>query len=305
MNNKVEIKSGLAGRYRLVATKPDGSQRIVADWFDNLITDIGLDSIGNAAITQISACVVGSGSTAPSFADSALVAQVASTTTVQSNTTGSQPSAPYYGWRRAVYRFAAGVAAGNLAEVGIKCSNGNLFSRALILDGGGSPTTITILIDEVLDVTYEHRIYPSLVDATGTVDISGISYDYTARASFVTAGYFTPQAIMIGGVGGPSGIIQVYSGAINASITGGPSGSAANSGAPSLAAYTPGSYQRDATFPFGLNDGNVGGALSALVFLGYGVNMGLAQIQYDPVIPKDNTKIMTLAYRHIWARATI
>lgn len=305
MKNSVGISSGLAGRYRIVAVKPDGSERVLAEWFKNLITDVGLDSIGNISITHISACVVGSGSTTPSNADSALVAQIASTTTINSAPSGSQASPPYYGWHQFTFRFSAGIAAGNLAEVGIKCSNGNLFSRALILDGVGDPTTITVLSDEVLDVTYEIRVYPLLTDTTGTVSIGGDSYDYTARAAFVTAGYLTPQSYLPGGCGGGSVSINTYSGAINAAITGGPAGTSGASTGNSLASYTPGSYHRDTTFTFGLNDSNVGGVMSVFVPLGYGQVFGAVQIEYDPVIPKDNTKVMSLAYRHTWARASI
>ena len=53
--------------------------------------------------------------------------------------------------------------------------------RALILDGGGSPTTLTILSDETLDVTYTIRVYPPTTDVTGSITLDGVSYGYTIR----------------------------------------------------------------------------------------------------------------------------
>lgn len=300
--------SGFAGLYKIEAIRPNGKRRMLADWFPNLITDVGLDDIGYATGTQLSACVVGTGGATPTNSDTALQAQIASTTTVQSNTSGSQPSAPYYGWRTRVYRFAVGAAAGNLAEVGIKTNTGGgkLFSRALILDGGGSPTTITVLSDEILDVTYQLRLYPLLTDITGTIDIGGTDYDFTARAANVDDGPFAPDSALYAGLGGPSATeCTVFTGAIGA-ITGNPSGSSAAGATQVQAAYTPNSLFRDATFSFGLNNGNVsGGFLSVLVTLGFGVNMGRMQVEFDAPVPKDNTKVMSLTFRHSWARKSI
>ena len=149
-----------AGWFKIEATRPDGTRRVLADWFPNLILNGGLDRMG-ANPDYLSWCQVGSGSTAPVAAQTALVNRIAGTSTQQNNVSGAQASAPYYGWYRRTYRFAQGVAAGNLSEVGVGwATSGSLFSRALILDGGGSPTTITVLSDEVLDVTYELRRYP-------------------------------------------------------------------------------------------------------------------------------------------------
>lgn len=306
---RIALPSGFAGYYKMEAIRPNGSRRVLADWFPNLITNVGLDDIGYGTGTQLSACVVGSGAATPTFSDSALAAQIASTTTIQNSVSGSQPSAPYYGWINRTWRFAAGVAAGNLAEVGVKTSTGGgkMFSRALILDGLGAPTTITVLSDEVLDVTYQLRLYPYLSDITGSVVIGGVSYNYTARAANVTSGVLALQPQVWGGVGGPSANgCTVYTGTISAAITGNPSGSAAAGGVLTLASYTPNALFRDGTFAFGLNFGNVsGGFRSVLLELGWTVYMGRIQIEFDAAVPKDATKVMSLTFRHTWARKSI
>src|SRR5690606_8917143 len=116
----------------------------------------------------------------------ALGSRIASSNTVPSNTAGTTSAAPYYTWMRKTFRFAAGVATGNLSEVGISwLTTGALFSRALILDSGGLPTTITVLADEVVDVTYEFRIMAKTDDETGSVTFTGSiggTYDWTMRS---------------------------------------------------------------------------------------------------------------------------
>ena len=95
-------------------------------------------------------------------------------------------TSPYYISHIVEYHFAIGAAAGNLSELGVgwASSGTTLFSRALILDSGGTPTTITVLSDEYLYVTYEHRFYPSETDATGSIVFTGNiggTYTYTLR----------------------------------------------------------------------------------------------------------------------------
>lgn len=300
----IPLETALGGWFKLEAIRPDGRRRLLADWFPNLITNAGLEAIGNAG-GYLGECRVGSGNTTPNVADTALVAQIATSTTLHDSDLSAQPSAPYYGAVTNVYRFAAGDAAGNLAEVGIGATSGaDLFSRALILDGGGSPTTITVLADEVLDVTYQLRLYPPTVDVTGTIDISGDSYDFTARAADVTgAGRWAPTST--GEVGGLYGSnLTVYDGAIGA-VTGLPTGTSDASNSIVNAAYSAGTHRIDGTATFGLDTANFD-ILSALVVFGQSVaRFGAVQIEFDPVIPKDDTKVLTLTFRHSWARKTL
>ncbi|KAK6697116.1 hypothetical protein SNK04_014381 [Fusarium graminearum] len=95
------------------------------------------NAIGNSL--TLAACRVGTGSTAPAVTDTALANQVATTTTVSARTSGVQATTPYFGWFRSTYRFAPSGTAQNLAEVGVATlATGGLFSRALIVDGGGA-----------------------------------------------------------------------------------------------------------------------------------------------------------------------
>lgn len=285
-----------AGWFKIEAIRPDGTRRVLADWFPNLILDGGLDRMG-ANANYLSWCQVGSGSTAPVAAQTALVNRIAGTNTVQASSTGAQASAPYYGWARRTYRFAQGVAAGNLSEVGVGwATSGSLFSRALILDGGGSPTTITVLSDEVLDVTYELRRYPGTVDLTGTVVLDGVTHNWVSRAAGVTtAGVWTGTGAMV------LDAAQSFSGNIGAVTALNPSGTSGSLTATALA-YSAGSYTRAATVSAGLGDSNLSGGIRSIIVWSNVVGTSRYQIQFDPAIPKDNTKVLSLTIQHSWAR---
>lgn len=323
-NVNVNIEALFAGRFKLEAFKTDadgneipGTRRVAAEWFSNLITDAGLDLMG----TQrgwgnngqwLYACGVGSGSTVPAFTDTALVAQVARTASKQADTNGAQGSAPYFGWRRITYRFATGVAAGNLSEVGIfsAMTGGTCCSRALIVDGSGSPTTITVLSDETLDVTYELRNYPPTTDSTWTANLTingtSITHSGTVRASLVTTSScwkFTESSDADGGIITirSSSSCRVFSTTTLGSITGQPSGTSSPQSNTTASSYVNGTFARNHTLTYGLTDGNVTGGIGSITI---STLLGAYQANFSPVIPKDGTKVFTLGVRVSWGRYT-
>lgn len=324
-NDPVTSTMGVQGWYKMEALKVDadgrvieGSRRVVADWFPNLITNQGLDRLGGDNPNNIfPSCQVGSGTTAPNVNDTGLVSRIAGTSTAAASPAqGAQSTAPYYGWLRNFYRFATGTAAGNLSEVGVGwgTTGATLYSRALVLDSGGNPTTVTVLSDEVLDVTYEHRLYPPTDDATNVVNISGTNYTFTTRAANVTnssfwsmAGNNSPNGGSYFGLAAGTNTVTAYNGSIGA-ITSIPGGTSALFGSsPTLTAYTPGSYFRDSSVSAGTSAAVLSGGITALLAT-FGRNFGNnGQFQYgvSPAIPKLNTQTLTLTFRQSWARKTI
>lgn len=291
----------LAGYYLLEAVKPDGSRRVLANWFENLILDAGLNRMGTG--TYFDYAQVGTGSTAPANSDTALVARVAGTNAVNAQSVGAASSSPYYGYSRKTFRFTAGSATGNLTEVGIGwAASGSLFSRALIKDGFGTPTTITVLSDEVLDVTYELRCYAPLSDSTpSVVNISGTNYTFVVRSAYATSvEAWAPENQAVGHASDSSGNFGqvVYNGSIGA-ITSSPSGSSSNRTSVTNSSYANNSYQRDMTAVWDLNQGNVAGGITALHFY---TTLGAFQMSVSPAIPKDLTKVLTMSFRVSWTR---
>lgn len=303
-NAVIPIKLGLSGRYTLIKGSDRGEQ-VVAE-FDNLITNSGLDRLGMSSNSGIlNFCQVGTGSTTPAFTDTALANRHAAHSSIQA-TTYTVPTisvAARTTTRR--YRFNAGIFNNTvISEVGIGwASIGGLFSRALILDGEGDPTTITLLNDEYLDVVYTVRLsYPSS-DITGTTTISGDSYDYIIRNYLAASGeslsgcYFNSLDLMRGYTGELGDTMSAPSGTsenIETVITSG--------------TYTSGNYYVDITSgEVGLNDCNLAGGIKSIIFVldtsTTGLNTYRFQIQFTPAIPKTASKVMTLSFRISWGRA--
>ncbi|HOW46178.1 MAG TPA: hypothetical protein P5305_08830 [Rubrivivax sp.] len=291
------LGGSVSGHFKMEAVRPDGSRRFLAE-FDNLITDIGLERWGTGAI--IGWCRAGSGSTEPSVGDTSLAIPVAATNNTVFNAYGAQASAPYFGWYTTTYRFATGAAAGNISEVGIgwESTGSTLWSRALVLDGEGEPTTVTVLSDEVLDVTYTLRLYPPLTDTTFALTMSGVEYTVTARAAYVTGvNAWCPYPLSQIGAN-PSHYPIVYAGTLGA-ITSTPSGTANNGpliGSPQ--AYSATSHQRDILHFWDLLYGNIGDVTSVVL----PSSLGVYQFQFSPTFNKIGTKQLSLTLRVSWAR---
>lgn len=296
------IKNGLAGRYKILVRKEDGSVKQETAWFDNLITDAGINRMGHGGVgTQ---AYVGSSSTPANVVDVALQSLVASTSSVINDVAGNTNVSPYYGWARRTFRFATGVATGNLSEVGVGWGAG-LFSRAIIVDLAGNPTTITVLSDESLDVIYELRLYPPLADNTFTCDISGVTYTCVRRASRVTSESWAPINIFGAGILGLY-YITAFNGVIG-SITTAPNGSTYSKNSAGFGVYTDYTYNITIPLEFGLTEGNVSGGISALELTQSGGSQtgGSFQISFSPAIPKDATKTLNLTFQISWARHAV
>lgn len=297
----------LAGRFKFEAVNEEtGERRLLADWFDNLILDQGLNRLGQTPPGILSWMHVGTGSAAPTASDTQLQSLLATSNNSQGGSGSYVAGPPAYVRSTQTIRFNAGTATGNLSEVGVGWSGtaSHLFSRALIKDGGGTPTTITVLPSEALDVTYELRVYPP-ADVTGSITISGTTYAYTIRpqqinsSSFWVASAWSSYGPSAGYTTGSH--TWAYNGAIG-SATGSPSGSSYGSGASIVASgsYSNNSYQRSVTMTFGLNDANLAGGIRCVSVPCYGSSTW--QIEFIPSIAKVNTNVLTLNFMLSWAR---
>lgn len=301
MRQNIDLRCHVAGRFKLVATDiRTGRTRLLADWFPNLITNGGLDQIGTTA-TWLSGCSVGSGNTAPTNSDTHLETLVATSTDIVGSTASVLPTTPYYGSRINTYFFPVGGATGVLAEIGIGLSPAALFSRALIKDGSGNPTTVTVTSGEALTAFYEFRNYPPLSDVTGVVTINGVDYAYTMRAA--NAGASAWETAMLGDIGGPS-LTTAFSGGIGA-ITSQPSGTSAAETSGTDVAYTPASLHVDRNSVYAGPTANFNIA-SILISCGQSEgSLGQFQLGLSPSLPKDNTHSLALTVRNSWARGPV
>jgi len=291
-------KVGLSGEYNLRVIRGDGSVKSETGWFPNIILDAGLNRWGTGTI--IAGAAVGTGTSTPTVAQTGLDAQVTYTTTLGVGAaTTAQGSAPYYTSRTIVYRTALGALNGEaLSEVSVGWATGSsMFSRALILDGGGSPTTITVLTAEQLDIIYRLRGYPPDVDTSSVHTIGAVSYTVAGRASAVTDAGSWPVGITV------AQFSTIFTGTVYAgtfgSITGTPSGAGASAGLSTTNAYSNNSLQRTGFASMGLAAGNVSGGIRSFRYFG---TLGAFQYDFGASIPKDDTKTLVLNKSFNWAR---
>lgn len=302
----MKIRHEFEGFYRLEVRKAD-TNRLVHDtgWFPNLILDAGLNRFGTGEIGTY--CQVGTSNTAPAVGQTSLVAQIANSGSYIQTGPFYSGAPDYYGALRRKWRFLAGTATGNLSEVGVGwATTGNLWSRALIVDGGGAPTTITILADEVLDVTYELRTYVDVTDHSDQIMIGPVLHDYILRAANVnswiaTGDYRNIFAGFQASGGSPGQGSVVYAGPLGA-ITGLPAGASSNTNVVSFAAYSNNSLKRAATYTWGLTDGNIVGGIGAASVYN---SIGEYQLSFNPPIAKTSSKVLTLTFEYTWSRRVI
>lgn len=292
----------MGGRFRLLAYAANGLLRHDTGFFDNLVLDAGLNRWGTGAI--INGAAIGSGTSAPLANQTQLDSLIAYSTTLQGEGGAAQATAPYFYTLTTTWRFTFG-SNQTIREVGVGWASTTLFSRALVVDPGGTPTDISMLAGETLDVVYQLRMYPPTTDFAATLAISGTNYDIVGRAINVD------QAIDFNSPGNDGISIRrvvaieangavALPGPIGA-IDGVPSGTNVSIGSVSNPAYSNGSLQRQTTVTSGLNDGNVPGGIGAVKVFWRGTNIGY-QYGFTPKLPKDNTKTMTLNFTHSWAR---
>ena len=273
-------KSVLKGWYRLHVMREDGSERLDTGWFPNLITNGGLDQF--AAGSGFSVCAVGSGNTTPAVTNTQLVALVGSTTTqaiISQTTNGSSPYGTTY---EIQYQFAIGGATGNLSEVGIGSSTTSLFSRALILDGSGNPTTITILSSEALYVDYTFQVFPPLSDVTGTVVLNGVTYNTTVRAMLAGNNTYWNQPNVGLGLGNPNANYSTFVSDSNiGTITSNPTGGTGNAETFTITngPYTNGTYAYPVSVTYGLTSANFASGVRSWGMIMNGSNNGRGAFQ--------------------------
>lgn len=298
---------GFEGKYRIKLQNPDGSLRESYE-FPNLITDLGLNGIGTNGTSWVTTVAFGTGTAVPIASDSSVSGTVVTTTTTGTSVTGYEAGPPPYTYIIYRHEFAQGVATGNWTEIGIGRNSTTLWSRALILDSGGTATTLTIIATDIVTVEYELRAYPSTTDVTGTRVIGGVSYNYTLRPSILNSyANFRVDAFVSGSwMSKSSSIPNVFADTIGA-ITGSPSGVSAfamsSSVVASIGTYINESYTKSITFPSTISEANVGGGfLSYRAMLGPSSGTMYYQCGFSSAIPKTNESIMSMTFSITWAR---
>ena len=322
MTNTIILpRTEVAGRYKLEVRR-QGQLIHDTGWFDNLITNAGLEAIGEAkALCRYA--MVGTDNTAPANTNTTLGAQIASKDgdSAPSATTsqGIETSGTRYGWMRKTFPFSQGAVVGNVAEVGVGWSSTAVFSRSLV-----SPAISLLAIDQ-LTVVYEIRMYLPTADATGSVTIGGTSYNYTIRPAYAASSSYSglnlgwaPGLLSLSastrvwttynaGSGKYSAIAYAPPAVIQSNVEtteikqtdGGTNSLSDVASSASNAAYSAGSLSCQFSVNWGISSGNLAGGIKAFIYTGM---FGTYQCVLDAAIPKDNTKTLSMTWSQTWAR---
>jgi hypothetical protein len=272
----MNIQCGVAfrGYFRFEATNiHTGKSRVLLDWFPNTVLTVGREQMAqrNDWAGQNAYIHIGTNGALPQPSDPGLLTWFASTNTEQAHSTGVQGSEPFYGWDRVTKRFPSETFGGgeNIAEVGVGWgpTNSEVYARTVPVDITGTPTTVSLLEGEVLDVMYELRYYPMLGDTKAIVTIEAFAYDAITRAALVSSpGYQNNQIGQeIKEVSG-SNTFYANDGDIG-TIEQAPLGASDDlDGTPYSMPYTPFSYSRTIVASCGINGWNVpGGVIRSVV----------------------------------------
>lgn len=266
----------------------------------NLITDNGMEMLKSTQF--LGRIMVSSDSTAPAKTDTALAGLVATSGTA-SVSEGPHDFGPTdYPWCSAnvSVQFGKGAAAGNLSKVAIGKSSTNMFAIALIKDGAGNPTTITVTAIEYLTVTYQWRVYYDLTwsqDNTFTVD--GVPTTTTLMQGKLTSADANDWYDRGAGGMGDGGGTRYSSSTPTAGATL-PSSNYVGVYNPSRTLGGVGVYSCSFTYNFSISQMNSTGIA--------GISFGnsnfplTSNMAISPAIDKDNTKTLTIKFTRAWAR---
>lgn len=181
----VNLHFGLGGHFTIhKGTLDDNDEPVTREYvtdFDNMVLDTGLQRIGINR-DWMDWIHLGSGTTPPAPLQNSLVnatykgnnlaPQEASSSHTKHSINIEDPLNPYC-WITRVFRVPPRGENRTYSELGVGWNDNNLFSRTLIKDPAGEQSTITILGDEYLDVTYEVRLYLPVDTAEYTVTPTG------------------------------------------------------------------------------------------------------------------------------------
>jgi hypothetical protein len=301
----------VTGRYKFIITDSQTGAVRTIDWFDNLITDLGLEQIATQN-SGIQTLALGTGSTEPNVLDTSLSNYLNKTTNNSNVTSGVQSVEPYFGWNRFSFNFPLDSVTGNISEVGVmlgSASETQLFSRALIKENG-VPITVTILPTDYVTVIYEIRIYPPLTDVSTNITIAGTNHTFTLRAAHVTNAYWGNRLLSSLSArywwASPYFALYVHDeltelGAITTALTGTYTGV----GVPTtLLPYEANSHRLRVTMAFSVSQANLPNGLIGGIQMASDRGGGAYQILIDPPIPKDATKTLSLTFAYSWQRYT-
>ena len=309
------MQVGLYGEVKVIVKRADDTVRLDTGFFPNVITNLGLDAIGNDN-DLFNYCSVGGGNSKPLNTNTKLDNFLAVGSPISSESKYDYDpvrDTEFYKCSRTVgYRFE-GLDNKNISEVGLvgDYASGQhpAYTRTLIKNSAGEPTVITVLSGEILELQY--RLWQVFdvkdKDQVVTAMIDGVEVPFNVK-------------IRLAGVGGNLGGSWSYAAVVGAHLTfqgnnyhqfgTGELGEITGQNSeltnvyPSLSweAYQPSTYKRKFYVNASITDA-VHPIRSFLFFTGLGAyQVRFGTVNGDLPIDKTNQDILQLGFEMSWGR---
>lgn len=308
------MQVGLYGEVKVIVKRADGTVRLDTGFFPNVITNLGLDALGNNH-NLFNYCAVGGGNSTPLNTNTkldnflAVGEQISSTSKFDYDPVRDTE---FYKCSRTVgYRFK-GLDNKNISEVGLvidyRPELHSALTRTLIKNSNGDPTVITVLSGEILELQYRLWQVFSLKDKDQVVTamIDGVEVPVNVKIRLADVGgwhynFVVGMGIMYNGSNYGNNP-QFGTGEIG-EITGRNSGQSVGYHIGlSWEAYQPSTYKRKFYVNMSITDA-VHPIRSFLFFTGLGAyQVRFGTVAGDLPIDKTNQDILQLGFEMSWGR---
>lgn len=303
----------MAGEVRFVVKRDDGSVREDTGFQKNLILNQGLDFFGgNYESFMFDKCVIGSGNSTPTITQTQLDAFLMIKSREGEKNIGYDyipDGSGIYKTNRVVKYVFRGLNNVNVSEVGLaslgsSSSDYYLCTRALIKDSSGTPTTITVLDGEILEIYYKVWQVFSTTDTNYVVNMldgKGGTVPYNVKVRLAKVGTSEFDSLMTFLSSGYGGSTSTHTGDLGA-ITGSPTGQIFSEKRNNPSAYIPLSFKRVLNYTFTPTESN--GSIRTVVFPS---SMGVYQFRFgsvanDSPIPKSALQSLSFPIEFSWGR---
>lgn len=306
------MQVGLYGEVKVIVKRADGTVRLDTGFFPNVITNLGLDAIGNAPHDLFRFCAVGGGNSTPLNTNTKLdnfLSPSSQISSVSKYDYDPVRDTKFYKCSRTVgYRFK-GLDNKNISEVGLVSSEDpgqhSAYTRTLIKNSNGDPTVITVLSGEILELQYrlwqvfdlkdKDQVVTAMIDGVEVpvnvkirlADVGGWHYNFVVGQGVTYNGGVNPPLFGTGEIG---------------EITGRNSGHIGDYTPMSWEAYQPSTYKRK--FYINLSITDVVHPIRSFLFH---TGLGAYQVRFGTVggdlpIDKTNQDILQLGFEMSWGR---
>lgn len=308
----MQANMGVAGEFRCVVKRADGSVKTDTGYQKNLILNQGLDFFGGGnGSGMMSYCVIGSGNSQPVYTQNKLDTAINGVSGADFSTKYDYDAARdgnLYKTNKVLQYSFTGLNNVNVSELGLASTYSNattyfLCTRALIKDSQGNPTTITVLSGEILQVYYKLWAVYDVTDKTGQINLldgigGSVAYNWKLRPSEVGKTVYTYIGRKLEK---PSNATSSFNTGDLVAITSIPSGSGSGYSFV-LKPYTSGDYKQVLNLALTIDQEN-----KSIRTIGLATTMGLWQIRFgsvadDSPITKTSTQSLTIPVEVSWGR---